>query len=540
MPQLSPNTVTVLDGDVRLVKRKNSRAWQAAFKIDGRWVRISTKCRQLDDARSKARELYLEYKMRQKNGLPVVSKRFADVARLVIADMEQQLEAGVGKKSWRDYKIVLEKYFIPYFGETFVTSIKYEELQKFSKWREEKIGHAPKASTLNTHNSALNRVFDEAVARGYINRTHVPVLFNKGRDSQRRPDFRREEYRKMINNLPAWIDAGRAGKSRDMRHLLRDYVLILANTGIRHGTETENLRWKHVHLFEEGGFTFLEMSVPGKTGQRDLVCRASTINYLKRIQSRCPDIADMTFEDLIRAQLDVPVFRLPDGTVSKNLRQTFKLLMKHTALLKCPRTGQDRTLYSLRHTYATFALLNDGMDVHTLAIQMGTSIGMIERHYSHLTPRLRKEVLTGKRYELSPEEYRRSQGIKGMALETSQLNAAVEADDDADEQLPNDPEADVGSFETDGVDSGAEVEVIEPDASTSAQQTAVPVETAAERAFDLFDAGKIGEAGLMAALGVLHADYVHTGAIAHRALDAVEAGRLSEAALTHVLRHNST
>ena len=51
-------------------------------------------------------------------------------------------------------------------------------------------------------------------------------------------------------------------------------------------------------------------------------------------------------------------------------------------------------------TYATFALINDGMDIHTLAIQMGTSIGMIERHYSHLTPRLKKDMLTGRRYDV--------------------------------------------------------------------------------------------------------------------------------------------
>ena len=536
MPKLSTQTVTLLDGDVRLVKRKNSRAWQAAFKIDGRWVRVSTKCRQLDDAKRRARELYVEYQVRQKNGLPVVSKRFADVARLVIAEMDRQLAAGVGKASWRDYKIVLERYFIPYFGDRFVTSITYEELQQFAQWREHKMGHAPKASTLNTHNSALNRVFDEAVARGYMNRTHVPVLINKGRDSQRRPDFRREEYRRMIRSFPSWVDAGREGKSRDMRYLLRDYVLVLANTGIRHGTEAENLRWKHIHLFEEGGLTFLEMSVSGKTGQRDLICRASTISHLKRIQSRCPDIAGMTFEQLLKAQLDVPVFRLPDGTVSKNLRQTFKLLMKDTGLLKCPRTGQDRTLYSLRHTYATFALLNDGMDVHTLAIQMGTSIGMIERHYSHLTPRLRKEVLTGKRFDLSPEEYRRSQSITGMAVAVSDLNRAVGADDEVEEQLPNDPEEDDNHIDADGGNGKAEVGVPGRDAMPTAQQAVTPAaKTAAERAFDLFDAGKLGEAGLLAALGVSRAGYVPTEATAHRALDAVEAGRLSEAALTQVL-----
>jgi hypothetical protein len=59
----------------------------------------------------------------------------------------------------------------------------------------------------------------------------VPVLINKGRDSTRRPDFSADEYRKLIRVLPSWIDKGREGKSRDMRHLLRDYVLILANTG---------------------------------------------------------------------------------------------------------------------------------------------------------------------------------------------------------------------------------------------------------------------------------------------------------------------
>jgi integrase len=75
----------------------------------------------------------------------------------------------------------------------------------------------------------------------------------------------------------------------------------------------------------------------------------------------------------------------------------------------------SRTLYSFRHTYATFALLNDGMDIHALAVQMGTSIGMIERHYSHLTPRLKKDMLTGKRYELSSDEFdQKKNGDQGV------------------------------------------------------------------------------------------------------------------------------
>jgi integrase len=59
--------------------------------------------------------------------------------------------------------------------------------------------------------------------------------------------------------------------------------------------------------------------------------------------------------------------------------------MKASGLLKDKATGQNRTQYSLRHTYATLSLTDGGMDVHTLAKQMGTSVGMIEKHYSKLT-----------------------------------------------------------------------------------------------------------------------------------------------------------
>ncbi|MFM7659239.1 MAG: integrase, partial [Betaproteobacteria bacterium] len=44
-----------------------------------------------------------------------------------------------------------------------------------------------------------------------------------------------------------------------------------------------------------------------------------------------------------------------------------------------------RTLYSLRHTYATLALVSGDVDIHTLSRQMGTSVAMLERHYSKLT-----------------------------------------------------------------------------------------------------------------------------------------------------------
>jgi integrase len=55
--------------------------------------------------------------------------------------------------------------------------------------------------------------------------------------------------------------------------------------------------------------------------------------------------------------------------------------------------GQNRTLYSLRHTYARLELLRNSTDIHTLSKQMGNSAAMIERHYSKLTATMAAERL---------------------------------------------------------------------------------------------------------------------------------------------------
>lgn len=415
MVKISAETVTLLDGDVRLTRRKNSAAWQAAFKIDDRWVRVTTKARQLADAKETAKTLYMEYRFRAKHDLPIVSKRFDAVARLTVTDMQKQLAAGTGRKVYSDYITAIETYLIPFFGAKFVNNISHVELKEFAVWRAAKLGREPKASTITTHNSALNRVFEEAVNRGYMTKGKIPILVNDGDDGERRPDFSLDDYRTMIRKLPSWAkdETVHTQKSRDMRMLLWDYVMVLANSGIRQGTEAENLRWRNVHVFEDRGRIYLELQgVQGKTKAHNVMCRPTALAALRRIHARTDAIKNTPFEDVLKQRLDLPVFALPDGTVTKHLNQTFKRFLEEHGLLVCPVTQQNRTLYSLRHTYATFALINDGMDIHVLAKNMGTSIGMIEKHYSHLQPRMKKDMLGGSDYGLTREEYLAQKAVK--------------------------------------------------------------------------------------------------------------------------------
>ena len=92
----------------------------------------------------------------------------------------------------------------------------------------------------------------------------------------------------------------------------------------------------------------------------------------------------MSLETTIEKRLPLRVFAYDDGSQPYGFHGTFKRMLAAAGLSKDMSTGQERTLYSLRHTYATLELLA-GTDIHTLARQMGTSVLMLERHYSKLT-----------------------------------------------------------------------------------------------------------------------------------------------------------
>jgi hypothetical protein len=276
MPQKAEHTVHILEGKAVLYQRANSPHWHVRYKADGRWLRSTTKQEDLREAKSAAVDLVTNAWFRTRNNLPVINKRFKAVANLAIKRMETMLAAGQGKVSYRSYIRALNNYYIPQLGKHNIDTIDYAALERFNVWREQTMGYTPTASTLNTHNAALNRVFDEAVIHGYLTRTQVPQVENKGVVSiERRPDIRLEEYGDMARGMRSYIKLAREGHEREIRLLLRDYVLILANTGIRQGTEATNLKWRDITLTTSGGKEYLTLRIRcWRRSNIDHLCRS--------------------------------------------------------------------------------------------------------------------------------------------------------------------------------------------------------------------------------------------------------------------------
>ena len=375
-----------------LYKRARSSRWQARIRrTSNEWFAMSCGTSDFEQAKKVALERQRQLQQAQSSGLVDVSRRFVDVAKLTISHLDAEVEAGVGKVVNRDYKQVINRYLIPVLGKYQIQQIDHKALLALDAFRVKLIGREPNRSTINTHNAALRRVFKTAVDRGFLLPLQVPQLVNRGRAPKARPYFDPTDYQRVSRNLREFAKTGHKRSSRMLRDLLWDYALILANTGMRTGREALNLKWNQIKRTTEiderslnrEKIAVLKFSVVGKKRARTLICRDIDNNVttpLKRIQSRFVDLKDLSDKQLFA--VDQYVFRTADGRrpAHERLVKAFKVFLTKHDLLK-DKEGQVRTLYSLRHTYAT-TQLRQGVSWDDLALQMGTSRAMLERHYS--------------------------------------------------------------------------------------------------------------------------------------------------------------
>ncbi len=421
--QRKETTHSVIDREVVITTRKNSSIWQCVYKVGNKWQRTSTGERDVELAKEKAKQIFYKSQARLDIEYTAVTRKFRDVANIVLKELHKDFVAGRNTTIYRDYKQVIETYLIPILGNYNIDSINYEVLEEFEKKREEKMGKVPTKSTLLTHNAALNRIFDEAIYRGYMVATRKPELKTKGKASQRREEFTLEEVRVIRGHYNGFIESGRAD-TKELRALFCDYMEMLLDTGARPGNELLDLKWHQIstqkytdvvktneviETNEDGNdnqevtinkinhVAFLKITT-GKTGKRTggriATGRAETVEALQRIATRNYDltIADAIkekgtdfvflskeFQSEKRGNIGEPIELVPPTS----FRRLFDTFMTEIKLLTNP-AGKKRQLYSLRHTYATLMLVHDAVSPHTLAKQMGTSVGMIEKHYSHL------------------------------------------------------------------------------------------------------------------------------------------------------------
>lgn len=103
---------------VSIFKRPDSSYWQCRFKLpNGQWHSMSTQQADIESAKQEAVALYERVMAKVRQELSLKSKSFKQLAEEDLLAMDIANKEGNGKAIFKDYKFVLNKYLIPFFGK---------------------------------------------------------------------------------------------------------------------------------------------------------------------------------------------------------------------------------------------------------------------------------------------------------------------------------------------------------------------------------------------------------------------------------------
>ncbi len=454
-PRKAGSTLVVkphpMDPDIALLQGRRgpeSRLWEATFRIGEQ--KIGPRSLGTEDetkAAFAAVAMKAGLASRVAAGQEVTRTRaehtFGEAAKEAIAELERLIEETIATKGvdkahkhsvhLRRIKAILA----PAMGHMPVTAITEDWLHAWTRTLRVRIiptqkdspTRAPSQSTIGNLNHSFGKVMAVAARKGWLGKSPAPTMSKAGfEDGEARPEFTQEEVEALAKAMTTeWIAAAPKGVTREMRAILRAYVAVAATTGIRPGTELDRLTWGQVDLnapteFGRRAITFTVLRSQGKQKkERDAFAYQGPkapfdvrreLDALLRLQGYAnpPPRAALLFA------------RPSDGHVA-DLSRVFRGLLIETDLLTERKSGEERSLYSLRHFYGTEAIAR-GVEGMTVADQMGTSLKMLERYCNKNRTRRHADLLSGAA-EVIEAAVRRHRPSMEEELDAEEVDALV-------------------------------------------------------------------------------------------------------------------
>jgi len=374
---------TIMGGKVHVYRRPNSGVWQCSTYLSGKNRRVSTREKQLGKAKDFAEGWYLELRGKHRRGEIADEKSFREAAHRFLREFETIIGADRNPEYVEGHRRRLRVHLLPFFGHMGLSEVTAGQVQEYRIHRHEKgmeeRGKPPARSTMHQEIVVLRQVLKAAARHGWL--SALPDLSQPYKTSAkvvRRAWFSHEEYKRLYR-----ATRRRARKPKNERYRwhaeqLHDYVLFMANTGLR-PDEARRVEYRDVAIVddEDSGETILEIEVRGKRGVGYCKSTTGAVRPLERLRERNqPDPTDRLFPE--------------------SHRQLFNNILVEEEL-KFDRQGQRRTAYSLRHTYICFRLM-EGADIYQIAKNCRTSVEMVEKHYAaHISTNLDASAINVRR-----------------------------------------------------------------------------------------------------------------------------------------------
>lgn len=376
--------VDICDGEVKLVRTQQSKqVWQMRVWVrgEGKYFRKSLRTKDLEQAKDKAKSIFYKMMGQVEIGAKIFSITAQELVEGYTKHQEQRVDGGfITPGRLTTIKTQL-KHFIGFVGEdTRLDSIQSHKYKDYYAYRK-RVKPEVKNVTLVNERATLGHMYKWALEQGYISQSQLPVWSEIRKIISYRKALQREEYRVLYTYLRNWHKNVSDEREVYERQLCRDFILILANTGMRL-KEARFIKWNYVEIKkskqrDDGLTTYpnVHIHIPAEISKvrKDRTAIGMRGDIFQRIKK----YSNHTHaQDYVFANLDSG-----EAISRKTLYRLWDVIRKESGI---GDFAEDYSYYSLRHTFATYRLQFGNVDVFTLSKVMGCSVKYIEEHYGQI------------------------------------------------------------------------------------------------------------------------------------------------------------
>ena len=368
----------ICDGAVKILRTKQSgqvyqmRCWISQEK---KYIKKSLRTKNLEDAKDKGRQLYYSMMGKIDSGQKLFSITAKELVEKYLGMQQDRVDGGFITKG-RQITIRTQcKHFLDFVGEDRkldnITRERYKDYYLFRRRKHPNVQDV----TLVNERATLGHMYKFALEKGYVTQDRLPVWAELKRiNVNSRTAFTRDAYKVLYTYLRNWTKKIDDKRELYNRQLVRDFILVQSNTGLRFG-ECRLLKWNYITVVKsKGKYPNVQIRVPAEISKvrKDRTAIGMRGDFFKRIKtySNHKHAQDYVFADIDTGE--------PIG--KKILYKLWKTIMKESGLDEYP---DDYSYYCLRHTFATYRLQFGKIDIRTLAKVMGCSVHYIEQHYDN-------------------------------------------------------------------------------------------------------------------------------------------------------------
>jgi integrase len=405
------NRAVLEPGRLAIYKQPAAATWYMDITLPGqKRQRKTTGTADRREAESVAWSAYRDIEHKIRKGIPLQGRTVKSVVSEYVDHRRREHQDGkISVHTVDQAKRVVTDLFLKFFekaddgkSDRLITDIDDADMRRYLKWRLSRNAdiaadheyvrngktvkgkrsslhaQAPKGSTLNKEANALRTLFAFAVERGYLGRNAVPHIETHDPDYESGGWFQVHELVRLIKAARERMDEEVSGKGR--ANLIRDRKLLwlwvgfMAVTGMR-PIGCRNLKWGDIRLFrlQDKSMSF-ELHIREKGAERNFYINDGSDSFW--LQEIAKGVLGEKLDDVIGN----PNFADKQLFEGRNFKKSFKSLVKAAGF-----DPDEHSPYSLRHSFINWRLLR-GDSISDVAILVGNSPSVIERHYLKLTP----------------------------------------------------------------------------------------------------------------------------------------------------------